>query len=193
MMPASRGTKDSVPYNNTHGSTGGTGPSHALESHTQSGSTASENNWRSVLPPTVATTRVADPSAYGTGQDAQSTSNSAANTIATSRAAATNVPPGTTDDRHSSSHGAGTTGPYTALDSGTASDVAAAGVASSQSATRTASHGAKDNTVPLTQMHQHDAGHSSDLPKPYNVLPSGTPSGVNIEYKRRSKEIERQH
>jgi hypothetical protein len=180
VMAASRGTEESAPHEITHASTGRTG----LHSNTQSGTSGSGNDWRSELPPTIATSRVVDTSAT---HGASSHDNYSTNNPATSQATRT------TNDTHSAGHTTGTAGPYNALESGTASGVAAAGAASAHRATyEETSYGAKDTTAPLTQRHDRDAGHAADLPNPYNVLPSGTPSGVNIEHRRRSKEIERQ-
>ncbi|KAB5571739.1 hypothetical protein GE09DRAFT_1096694 [Coniochaeta sp. 2T2.1] len=134
-----------------------------------------------------------------TGQDSWS---NLPPTVATSRATETSAAHGTTHDRHSptsatyvpSNTTRGTAGTYSTLESGTASGVAGAGAAgaASHNAPNTTTH-AKDESVPRTLRHTQDTGASSDLPNPYNVLPSGTPSGVNIEYRRRSKEVERQH
>ncbi|KAH8902261.1 hypothetical protein BR93DRAFT_256909 [Coniochaeta sp. PMI_546] len=188
--PVTRFAKDPETYDNSHGSTGTIGASHGLESNIPSGSAASGDDWRSSLPPTVATTRVGESSVDGTLQERHSTKHSAGNSIATQRPTETYAPTGTMHDAQSSSHAVSTIEPHSALESGSASSVAKVGEVSSHSGTHTASHGAKDVAVSLTQRHKEDAG---DMPKPYNVLPSGTPSGVNIEYKRRSKEIERQY
>jgi hypothetical protein len=44
-------------------------------------------------------------------------------------------------------------------------------------------------STPTTQSTPHGSGATE--PPLYNILPSGTPSGVNIEYVRRSKELSR--
>lgn len=178
---ASREAKNKESYGNTHGAT-----------TTQSGSAASGNDWRSSLPPTVATSREADNSAYRSTPDTHSTDYSAGNyNNAASRPSEITMPVGRSHDKQSAAHTAGTPAHHDTLGSSAASGVAAAAV--SHSATHGASPGVKDNSIPLTHRNQDEAGHSSDLPNPYNVLPSGTPSGVNIDYKRGSKEIERQH
>ncbi|KAB5539220.1 hypothetical protein GE09DRAFT_1137888 [Coniochaeta sp. 2T2.1] len=136
-------------------------------------SATGQDSWRSNLPPTVATSGVMDISAaHGTTHDRQSPTS------------ATYVPSATTRD---------TAGTYSTLESGTASGAAGAGGVTSNTAANTTTHTAKDESVPRTLRHTQDTGASSDLPNPYNVLPSGTPSGVNIEYRRKSKEVERQH
>lgn len=79
----------------------------------------------------------------------------------------------------------GRTDPYDHLASGTATGVAA-GAAGSHHARDT---GVQD-TSRTTQAAHTSAGISGGSePSPYNILSSGTPSGVNIEYRRRSKEL----
>lgn len=168
-MAASQGTKDSQPYESTQASTGTAG---------------SEDDWRSELPPTVATTREKDtPATQGTTQGDQS-----ANKPTTSQTT------GTTRDTQSTGNKAGTTGPYDTLGSGTAPGVAAAGAGSALGASHEeSSRGAKEGAASLERSHKHeaDADRAEGSPGRYNVLSSGTPSGVNIEYSRKSREMER--
>ena len=185
---ASRGTRGSEQYDNNR------------TSNTQSGAPTSGSDWRSSLPPTVATERLGHSSAGPAATyNEQSAINPGASTHGTSREGAgreTSALSGTTHDKHSASH-SGTTGQYNALETGTASGVAAGAVAagahSSHPPTHTDSHGVKGDIASLTQRNsQHETGRaSSDSSGVYNVLPSGTPSGVNIEHKRQSKEFER--
>jgi len=179
LYASTRDTKDSEHYDTTRGQPGS--DTFGSTTHSKTAATSGDN-WRSELPPTVATSRVGDTSGTHTTtttHDRQMTD------PATSQAT------GTTRD--TATHATGTTGPYNALESGTASGVAA-GAATSHG---TASHDSREDAAaaaaaPLTQRHRDDhAGKGGDLPKPYNVLPSGTPSGVNIEYRRKSREIER--
>lgn len=103
---------------------------------------------------------------------------------------ATSQPAGTTrDTRSTENEAADTTGPYDTLESGTASGVAATGAASA--APGTTHHDAKDAAAPPTQSRSAEAGHAGDEPSRYNVLASGTPSGVNVDYSQKSKEMER--
>jgi hypothetical protein len=180
LYAASRDSRQPEQYDNTQSST----DMRAVDSGIQSRSAAPGSDWRSQLPPIVGTGSSTTPSAVHDRQASQP---------------ATSQVTGTTHDNHSHGHTTSRTGPYDTLESGTASSLAtgaAAGTVGAAaphggSSSHATSQGIKEAAAPLTQGH-HESGKGSDLPNPYNVLPSGTPSGVNIDYKRRSKELERQ-